>query len=297
MKNWLVFAYLFALTSAMAVEATFPVTASRNQKVVLNRISDSVNSGDYAALYEAAKMPAPVAIPYLYMWTRAGSVPNTQKDSAICSALGLVQAYSGYLQQDIANIFAQGSIPVNDFEILGLIKTPEAAKVAAPYLFDPRSIDLNKDGRPYDICGLAELALSKMTFSDAPKDGPLTPYVSRSTVLVEWQKWAIAKGFVPKDWSSRIGAPMWMLRLDVMDKPTTPPIAAKLPQRPSRATAPLPFVASISPVSSKTPLRSPSATPSVSEITSSKSTLSIWGGVVLVLIVIGGVVIVSRRRP
>ena len=64
---------------------------------------------------------------------------------------------------------AAGGFPGEDFEILGLIATPEAAATAAPYLFDSRIVVMNNGASWDNFCGAAEMALEAMKFPDAPK--------------------------------------------------------------------------------------------------------------------------------
>ena len=291
MRFSLVFACLIFVPSVWAVERGFPQSASPSETATLNSISDRVHSGDYSALHEAAKMPASVSIPYLYMW--AGHGNDSPQHEIADQALRQVQGAVDYLRQDMSSTFSQGLVPVNDFEILGMIGTPEAAAVVAPYLFDPRLIDVNKDGRPYDVCAFAKGALEKMGFPDAPKDTLLTSYVSNSSILIEWQKWAIAKGFAPKGFSARVGAPAWMLRLDAMDRPAPTPLAAKSPQPIQTAGSPLSTRAS-SPVPTNTP--SPTADPSAVETKAAGHAAGILvAACFFILLTIGGIFALKRR--
>jgi len=292
MRFSLVFACLIFVPSVWAVERGFPQSASPSETATLNSISDRVHSGDYSALHEAAKMPASVSIPYLYMW--AGHGNDSPQHEIADQALRQVQGAVDYLRQDMSSTFSQGLVPVNDFEILGMIGTPEAAAVVAPYLFDPRLIDVNKDGRPYDVCAFAEGALEKMGFPDAPKNGLLTPDVSNSAVLIEWQKWAIAKGFAPKGFSARVGAPAWMLRWDAMDRPVPTPVATKTPQS-IQTTIPSSSIAASPPVPTNS--SSPTATPSGVETKALGHAAGVLvAAALLVLLIIGGVLAWKKRR-
>jgi hypothetical protein len=110
----------------------------------------------------------------------------------------------------MAETTAQGYVPVGDFEILKMIGTPEAAAVAAPYLFDFKTIrPQNRDIAGDSNVAEATYTLSEMKFPDAPKRDLTT---NNSDDLIAWQKWAIAKGYVPKD--SRVGAPEWLLEAE-----------------------------------------------------------------------------------
>jgi hypothetical protein len=54
-------------------------------------------------------------------------------------------------------------------------------------------------------CEIAVFSLERMHFADGPSNERSGAHPSAR--LVAWQKWAIGKGYVPADWSSRVGAP------------------------------------------------------------------------------------------
>lgn len=279
---------LFNLT-VLAQPAT---SVSPSQKAVLDGITGRVRAGDYNALNDAATLPTSIAVPYLQFWTAPRNGP--QLSQAAGAALSNVQGFADYFRQDMDKTVAQGGIPGDDFLTLGCIATPEAAAVAAPYLFDPRLITLNKGEPPDTIAGWAETTLEQMKLPDAPK---LEAATSSSVALVAWQKWAIVKGFVPQSWNSRVGAPAWMLRMDAWKPPAPVTIAVKSPLQPTQTAIPSPSIASSSSAPSNTPSPSPSPAPSVAETTLPKSTFTVWVSVVLILLVISAVVVVLRKRP
>jgi hypothetical protein len=268
-------------------------SASPTQQTELDNITQRVYSGDYNALYDSAKMPAPIAVPYLYFWVRNGGNPSVPRDEVVSGALRKVQGYAAYLQQDIAKGIAAGGVASDDFEILGLIGTPDAAAVAAPYLFDSK-VYIDNNGETWDnACGAAINALSSMNLPGAPKGTPLTPGLRNSVLLVEWQKWAIAKGLVPKEWSSRVGAPAWMLGEEANESAGGRSIAAQSPQylppvhspAPATANSPVPTNTSSIPATAQSPV----------ETKDPGHSFGILISVVLILLVIGGVIALKKR--
>jgi hypothetical protein len=215
--------------------ATEAATQNEIENAKLSEISRRVSSGDYNALFEAAKLPAPVAVPYISKWAGWGPGPRPQSDQAARAALRQVNGYAAYLRDDVAKASAGGIVPVYDFIIMEQIATPEAAAVVASYLFDfkttmPPDGDLLGDSN----VGEAMLSLVRMKLPDAPS---MAPGMLNSAELIAWQKWAIAKGYVPKDWSSRVGAPAWMLKMEAWKPPTPTPLATKSPS-PVAASSP-----------------------------------------------------------
>jgi hypothetical protein len=178
---------------------------------------------------------------------------------------------------------------VGDFEVAELINTPEAAAVLAPYLFDfktitPQEGDLAGDSNVNE----ALYTLTQMKLTGAPLSK--SPGISNSAYLMEWQRWAIAKGFVPQSWSSRVGAPASWLKLDAIERQPPTLIHSKSSQQTPPSASPS------LPTPTNTP--SPSPAPSVSATKApSGSTFTTWGAVVLVLLIIGGVVVMLKRRP
>jgi len=284
MKPRLIFGCFLLLISTGLAQSTIPDSVSVNDRAKLNSISDHVDSGDYNALYEAAEMPASVAVPYLEFWTGLGRTP--QQHEAAVEALRNVQGYADYLRSDMSGITASGYIPSKDFEILELIGTEPAAAVVAPYLFDFNTI-VAPSG---DLAGDSNLAealytLNRMKLSYAPSPVPIGLH-SDSEELIAWQKWAIAKGFVPKEWTSRVGAPAWLLGMEAW-KPPTP-----TPQPIRTASSPLPATAS-SPVPTNTP--PPATTPSTVETRAPWHVSSTLIAVVLVGLIIGGIFAWKKR--
>lgn len=246
----------------------------------LSGITSRVYAGDYSALSEVAKMPASVAVPYLYWWT--GRNPNQQQREIIRNALRQVQGYANYLQQDMANASSEGVVPVYDFDILQDIGTPKAAAVVAPYLFDFKTITPpDRDLAGESNVGDAVWTLQQMKLPDAPNFSPQTP---NSTVLVAWQRWAIAKGFVPESWISRVGAPIWLKELDAYGE--SAPAPAKSPKQLQAQGPPASAEASAAPSASAPPVVQPSAP--------SRSAL-VMTGAALVLLILGGIITWKRR--
>jgi hypothetical protein len=241
--------FLAILSGALVSAQTTSNLEKQALDAKLNNIGARVDAGDYSAFSEATKLPTATALRFLYILYDRRAKSDTRRDEAAIEAMRNVPGYADYLRQDMAKIVAQGGIPGADFKILETIDTPEAAAVAAPYLFDPRLITLNKGEPPDTIAGWAETILKRMNLPDAPKLGLQTP---NSVVLVEWQKWAIAKGYVPKDWSSRVGAPAWLLKMDAWRPPTPTPLPTRPPQQNQPGSSPLPPTA-ISPAPAKAP--------------------------------------------
>ncbi len=273
---------------AWSLEQAFPDFASPSEKATLNRITDQVNSGNYSALYDAAKLPAPVAIQYLYLWTApANSSPQVQ---VVGQALKQVAGYADYLRQDMASITAQGGVPVGDFEIVELIDTPEAAAVIAPYLFDfktttPQDGDLMGDSNLFEALD----TLTQMKLPGAPP--PQSPQMSHSAYLMEWQRWAISKGFVPKGWSVRVGSPAWLIGMDEVERGAPTSVSNSSPQRVVSAT-PSSLIEASSPGPSSTSV--PVANPPPTKTPPTGPSFGILVGVVLALVIIGG--IFARKR-
>jgi len=230
---------------ALAVERSFPSSATASEKAILDNITDQVNSGNINALYDTAQVRTPVAIQYLYLWIGFGRTPQQERTAA--AAMAQLSGYADYLQQDIADASSQGEVSGIDFEILGMIGTTAAAKVAAPYLFDQRTISygtpsgLKPGETPVDIpqvdnfCGAAKLALEQMNLPGSPK---ITPDMSNSAEVVAWQKWVIAQGLVPKEWESRVGAPEWLLRLDAAEATLPSPSRAAISAQQNQSLSP-----------------------------------------------------------
>ena len=221
---------------------------------------------------------------------RLGPGPRPPADQSARAALQQVAGYEDFLREDIAKASAEGRVPGYDFNTLEEIATPEAAQVVAPYLFDFKTVtppngDLEGDSN----VGAALLALQRMNIPSAPK---ISSEASNSAVLIAWQRWAIANGLVPKGWSSRVGAPSWLLALDAA--------GSAAPSRPKPSPTQIKY--SPTPTASESPLTAATANPtntppSALETTSTKNLLFIWGSVVLVLLVIAAVVVVLRKRP
>jgi hypothetical protein len=226
MKPHLILGFLLMLVSMGFAQSTAPLSASDKTKLdsILDNITNRVRGGDYSALNEVATMPASVAVPYLHFWIDPGNAPQLK---AATQAFRQVQGAADYLKQDMSDMTAQGSVPVNDFGLLELIGTSAAAAVVAPYLFDFKTT-LPQDG---DVAGDSNVGeaiytLERMKLSGAPSPQP--PEMSNAADLIAWQKWAISKGYVPSSWVSKIGAPKWMLELDAAEGLTHPSVAATI---------------------------------------------------------------------
>jgi len=226
MKQSSVSAVLLLSVLLASTTPASPDSTPANENARLSEITNRVFAGKYDALYEVTQMPPAIAIPYLYKWTRYRGGDKPEEYETANKALQMVDGWAGYLRADIAKILAQGGVPGRDFEIIEAIGTLEAAAVAAPYLFDSRRITMNEGEPPDSLVGWAATKLTRMKLPDAPK---ASPYIRSAVTLVEWQRWAIAKGLVPKEWSSRVGAPAWWLERDAMSpiaqdysKPPTP---------------------------------------------------------------------------
>jgi len=276
----------------IALIAQSPDTVLGREDERLDNITNRVRGGDYNALKEASTLPAPIAVPYLEFWMRPLSTEQQRK--AASEALGQVQGYADYIRQDMAKTTAEGGVPESDFELLAAIGTPEAAAVVAPYLFDFKTItpqrgDLMGDSNLFEALD----TLTRMKLPEAPP--PQSPQMSHSAYLMEWQRWAISKGLVPKEWSSRVAAPAWLIRMDAVEKAVPMPVlTTTTAQQPARTAVPLSSIASGSPSSTNTP---PAAiSPSAVENASGGNPLAIVVGVVVVLLVIWGLFTWKKRR-
>ena len=200
-------------------------TADAERRAKLNDITSRVRAGDYSALEEVSTVPTKFAVPYLMFWMQHSKSGNPQFDAAV-QAIRNVPGYADWFRQEIEKSLALGVIPVNDYPILGAIGTLEMAAAVAPYLFDGRLFETEHENRPESPCGFAMMALTTMKLTDAPKE--ILPMSAR---LIAWQKWAIEKGFVPKEWSSKVGAPKWLIEMDpAWGTPTPTPSATATPQ-------------------------------------------------------------------
>jgi len=275
---------------AQSSPSSFP-SDLQAQETLLSGLSQRIRAGDSNALFEAAKLPAQVAIPYISRWANSSLGSGPVDDQTVSAALREVPGYADYLQQDMSKRTAEGRVPVEDFDTLRIIGTPEAASIIAPYLFDfktvtPQDRDLAGDSN----VGEAVYRLAQMKLAGAPPPQPIE--MSNSAYLMQWQRWAIAKGFVPQSWSSRVGAPASWLKLDAMDRPAPTPLAAKSPQPVRLAGSPLPAAT-----------RSPTLANNLSSAGSSSAletkpfgyTFVIVGGVTVALLIIGGIFAWKRR--
>ena len=114
MKRMAIFIWLEIVISPMAALSQ---SASQSQKDELNSITQRVRGGDNNALYEVATMPASVAVPYLYSWTRP--LNDEQRDAVVGEVLREVPGAVEYVNQDMPKPLAAGGFPGEDFEILG----------------------------------------------------------------------------------------------------------------------------------------------------------------------------------
>jgi len=240
---WLGFATAICLGQTTPSQSPSPTQA---QEELLDSISQRVRSGDYKALFEAAKLPPEIAIPYISQWGTDGPGPRPPSDSVVRAALIQVHGYADYIKADIAKAGAvappyKGMVPWYDFETLSLISTPEAAAIVAPYLFDFQM--RGEPPSPGSFCGTSTLdancdgavsSLELMNWGDAPA-GEFSQ-MDNSAILIAWQKWAISKGYVPKDWSSRVQAPAWMLQMEAFGR--TPPNVSKQAESPGSLATP-----------------------------------------------------------
>jgi hypothetical protein len=220
---WLGFAAAICLGQPTPSQSPSPTQA---QEELLTTTTQRVRSGDYKALFEAAKLPPEIAIPYISYWGTDRVGPRAPSD-IVRAALIQVHGYADYIKADIAKAGAvappyKGMVPWYDFEILSLIATHEAAAIVAPYLFDFQM--RGEPPAPGSFCGTctldancdgAVLSLELMNWGDAPA-GEFSQ-MDNSAILIAWQKWAISKGYVPKDWSSKVQAPAWMLQMDAFE--------------------------------------------------------------------------------
>jgi len=210
-------------------QAAFSQSASLSEaeQSKLDGIAQRVRSGDFKALFEASTFPPETAVPYISSWGQNDLSPRPPKDAIIGAALKQVPGCIEYIKKDIAKTCAPlgGLVPWYDFDTLSLMSTPEAEAVIAPYLFDlemrtpPGTPDTKGSNCGTTLtdanCDGAELSLERMNLWDAPYGEH--SLADGSVILIAWQKWAITKGFVPKDWSSKVKAPDWMLNMEKVE--------------------------------------------------------------------------------
>lgn len=214
MNRYLIWSLLVMLSMTKLMQTQAAETS--NDRTTLKGITDRVRAGDSGALSEVAQMPAAVAVPYLEFWTHSNPGRTTQQNEAAVSALKNVQGYAEYIREDMQQASSQGNVPLRDFALLKAIGTSEAEQVVAPYLFDLQTvIPPHGDLLGESSCVTALNSLEGMNLPGAPTS---SPQMSDSDYLKSWQKWAIAKGLVPRNWSGRIGAPDWMLKLEAFEK-------------------------------------------------------------------------------
>lgn len=207
-------------------QAAFSQSASLSgeEQSKLDGITQRVRSGDYKALFEASTFPPEIAVPYISSWGQNDLSPRPPKDAFIGAALKKAPGAIEYIKRDIAGSSPSsgGLVPWYAFDTLSLMSTPEAEAVIAPYLFDlemrtpPGATDPKDSNCGTTLtdanCDGAVLSLERMNLWDAPY-GEYSP-TDNSVILIAWQRWAIAKGFVPKAWSAKVKAPDWMLNVE-----------------------------------------------------------------------------------
>jgi hypothetical protein len=174
------------------VDGTF-----RAKKIELHH---RIEAGDYTALADAASMPAGVSIPYLWWYADQASHPAREPARA---ALKNVRGYEGYFVTKLGAASASGGVDEQSFEILSVIGTHEAAAVVAPYLFDFTTTDAGSDTLSSIAAVSAAISLGGMKLPGAAVQGDQK--FCNADDVVAWQKWAVAQGMVPKEWSSRVG--------------------------------------------------------------------------------------------
>lgn len=183
----------------------------------LRIITARVATGDYAALNEASELPASVAVPYLSTWTDRAGQPEGERAAAV-KALTSVRGYAEYLRNHMSTISLEGVVPARDFDVLRVLRTREAAEIAASYLFDVKTVmpESGDVGRLSNV-EYAVLAIDDIDLPGTPKPEPKSRYPS-SDHLIALQKWSIAERLVPESWESRVGAPDWMLKEEEMER-------------------------------------------------------------------------------
>lgn len=241
-----IFGFLAAVSVCPAQEAEQVAdTALKKKKNELHR---RIDNGDFTAFSDAATMPAAAAIPFLWWYADQISIPA---HTPALAALKQVHGYESYFATKLAEASAKGGVDEKSFQILSAIGTHEATAVVAPYLFDLTTIRTGEDTFSSTAAVSASLSLGRMKLDDAPIQKSADSY--NADDIVEWQKWAVIQGLVPKGWNSRVGKGEVLRQLRTTEKaelsqpapapiPTTHLPASSQSSAPAAIPLPLPAV-------------------------------------------------------
>jgi len=177
-------------------------TRSEAETTKLRELERRIDSGEFDALFELAKMRPSVALPFIYYGYLETIGDSPQRREVARKALRSVQGISGYFREQLADPATSPWREDQAFGILSMIGTREAAGVVAPYVFDFSGSPGTGDVFETSTAIFATIALMGMKLADAPT-GAREEWQMDDIVL--WQRWAIKNGFVPKEWNSRVG--------------------------------------------------------------------------------------------
>jgi hypothetical protein len=168
-----------------------------------SELQKRIDAKDYSAFDEARELPGENGLRFIwaYAW---GRDPETTRMAR--EALKQVHGFKEYFQEKMGRMADLEADLWTEFEMLGMIGNPEAVETVAPYLFDRRTVhDGSRVVAAYNQ--EAAWAMGKMNLADAPVMGPSLE--GGFQYVIDWQKWAIAHGIVPKEWSAKVGLSDW----------------------------------------------------------------------------------------
>lgn len=186
-----------------------------NDKLKAHQIWDRVmNHGDDAALYEASALAAPTVVRMLSIL----ALDRTTDPKRAAIALDVLRKVPGsaeYLGDKLSEATKKGTVDVSSFRILGMIATPEAVAVVAPYVFDFTSTSGRGDVTGDTNAFTAARTLGRMNLRNSPMQ--MQPNLYQSKEYIAWQTWAVDQGLVPAEWRERIGKDPLLKEIQAME--------------------------------------------------------------------------------